>query len=125
MAVPFDVSTLKATGSPLSLQEGVATKVASGVANVATASDGTGVYVSGRGATATRHLLWVDRRGTHVAQIVAQPLELPRYPRLSPDGRRLALTTGPTTAGQIWIYDLAGSVQPLRLTHEDHNLFPI
>jgi serine/threonine-protein kinase len=53
MAVPFDVSTLKATGSPLSLQEGVATKVASGVANVATASDGTGVYVSGRGATAT------------------------------------------------------------------------
>jgi hypothetical protein len=72
-----------------------------------------------------RHLLWVDRRGTHVAQIVAQPLELPRYPRLSPDGRRLALTTGPTTAGQIWIYDLAGSVQPLRLTHEDHNLFPI
>jgi serine/threonine protein kinase len=125
MAVPFDVSTLKATGSPLSLQEGVSTKVASGVANVATASDGTAVYVSGRGATATRHLVWVDRRGTHVAQIVAQPLELPRYPRLSPDGRRLALTIGPSTAGQIWVYDLAGSAQPLRLTFQDHNLFPI
>jgi serine/threonine-protein kinase len=125
MAVPFDVSTLKPTGSPFSLQEGVSTKVANGVANVATASDGTGVYVSGRGPTATRHLVWVDRRGTHVGQIVAQPLELPRYQRLSPDGRRLALTIGPSTAGQIWIYDLAGSVQPSRLTYQDHNLFPI
>jgi serine/threonine-protein kinase len=125
MAVPFDVSTLKATGSPLSLQEGVSTKFANGLANVATASDGTGVYVSGRGATATRHVVWVDRRGTHVAQIVAQPLEFPRYPRLSPDGRRLALTIGPSNAGQIWVYDLAGSAQPLRLTFQDHNLFPI
>jgi serine/threonine-protein kinase len=125
MAVPFDVSTLKATGSPLVLQEGVSTKVANGVTNVATASDGTGVYVSGGGATATRHLIWVDRRGTHVARIAAQPVELPRFPRLSPDGGRLALTVGPPNAGQIWIYDLAGSVQPLRLTFQDTNLFPI
>jgi serine/threonine-protein kinase len=125
MAVPFDVSTLKATGSPLLLQEGIATKVENGVANVATASDGTGVYVSGRGATGFRHLIWVDHGGTHVARITAQPLELPRYPRLSPDGRRLALTIGPTNAGQIWVYDLAGSVRPRKLTFQDHNLFPI
>jgi serine/threonine-protein kinase len=125
IAVPFDVSTLKATGAPLVLQEGVATKVQIGVANVATASDGTGVYESGRGAPAPRHLIWVDRRGTRVARIAAQPLELPRYLRLSPDGRRLALTIGPGNAGQIWVYDLAGSVQPFRLTFQDHNLFPI
>jgi len=125
MAVPFDVATLKATGAPLVLQEGVSTKVANGVTNVATASDGTGGYVLGRAATATRHLIWVDRPGTHVAQIAAEPVELPRYPRLSPDGRRLALTIGPSNFGQIWIYDLAGSAQPLRLTFQDHNLFPI
>jgi serine/threonine-protein kinase len=125
MAVPFNVATLKATGTPLVLQEGVSTKVENGFTNVATASDGTGVYVSGRAATATRHLIWVDRRGTHVAQIAAEPLERPRYPRLSPDGRRLALTIGPNNFGQIWIYDLAGSAQPLRLTFQDHNLFPI
>src|SRR5206468_562815 len=124
MAVPFDVSTLKATGAPLSLQDGVSTKIAGSVANVATASDGTGVYVSGHGASDTRHLMWVDRRGTRVGQIVAPPLEIPRYPRLSPDGQRLALTIGPSNAGQIWIYDLAGSAQPLRLTFQDHNLFP-
>jgi serine/threonine-protein kinase len=122
MAVPFDVSTLKATGAPLIFQDGVSTKEP--VPNVAIASDGTGVYVAGHGTTNTRHLVWVDRRGTHVAQIVAQPLEIPRYPRLSPDGRRLAVTIGPSVAGQIWIYDLAGSAQPLRLTFQDHNLFP-
>jgi serine/threonine-protein kinase len=126
MAVSFDVSTLKATGSPFVLQEGVSNKVApDNVSNVATASDGTGVYASGGVATATRHLIWVDRRGTKVARIVPQPLELPRYPRLSPDGRRLALTVGPADSGQIWVYDLTGSVQPLRLTFQDHNLFPI
>jgi serine/threonine protein kinase len=123
MAVPFDVLTLKATGSPIPLQEGVSNK--SVVANVATASDGTGVYVSGRASSAARHLLWVDRRGTHVARIVEQPLEIPRYPRLSPDGLRLALTIGPTDSGQIWIYYLTGSTQPVRLTFQDHNLFPI
>jgi len=122
MAVPFDVSTLKAAGAPIVLQEGASTK--GSVANVATASDGSGVYVSGHSASSTRHLVWVDRGGTHVGQIVAQPLEIPRFPRLSPDGRRLALTIGPSNAGQIWIYDLAGSVQPSRLTYRDHNLFP-
>jgi Tol biopolymer transport system component len=125
MAVPFDVSTLKATGDPLLLQEGVGTKGEIGVANVTTASDGTGVYVSGRATTGFRHLTWVDRGGTHVARITAQPLELPRYPRLSPDGRRLALTIGPGDAGQIWVYDLVGSVRALRLTSQDHNIFPI
>jgi Tol biopolymer transport system component len=125
MAVPFDVSTLKATGSPVVLQEGVSTKIADGVANVATAADGTGVYISGGAATDTSHLIWVDRRGTQVARIDARPLENPRYPRLSPDGRRLVLSVGPVQSGQIWIYDLAGSVQPLRLTFQDHNLFPI
>jgi serine/threonine-protein kinase len=125
MAVPFDVSTLNATGSPFVLQERVSNKVApDNVTNVATASDGTAVYVSGGVATATRHLVWVNRRGTNVARIVPQPLELPRYPRLSPDGRRLALTAGPADSGQIWVYDLTGSVQPIRLTFQDHNLFP-
>ena len=125
MAIPFDVSTLQATGSRLFLQEGVATKAATGFANVATASDGNGVYVSGRGATAAHHLIWVDRRGTPVARITPQPLEQPRFLRLSPDGRRLALTIGSSSSGQIWVYDLAGSEQPRRLTFQDHNLFPI
>jgi serine/threonine-protein kinase len=125
LAVPFDVSTLKRTGSPLVVQEGVATKAASAYANVATASDGTGVYVSGRAATAMHHLIWVDRRGTLLARITVQPVEQPRFLRLSRDGQRLALTIGSGSSGQIWVYYLTGSEKPRKLTFQDHNLFPI
>jgi serine/threonine protein kinase/Tol biopolymer transport system component len=125
MAVRFDATTLQVAGSPVAVQDGVFTKVADGVANVASAADGTTVYVSGRNAGSFRRLVWVDRRGTHVAPVVEQPLESARNPRLSPDGRRLALTVGPNGHGNIWIYDLGGAAQPLKLTFQDHNTFPI
>ena len=126
MVVPFDASSLKATGTPLILQEGVSTKTAVGgiVANFAAASDGTVVYVSERNTRGTRHLVWLDQKGQRIKTVVPQALELPRYPRLSPDGKRLALTIGPVDAGQIWIYDVSGATQPLPLTFQEHNLFP-
>ncbi len=45
---------------------------------------------------------------------------MPRYPRLSPDGRRLVLTTGPDGFGDLWVYDLSDR-PPYRLTTEGHN----
>ena len=125
MAVRFDVTTLQATGSPAVVQDRVFTKIADGVANVASAADGTTVYVSGRTAGRFHRLVWVDRRGTHVAPVVEEPLESARNPRLSPDGQRLALTVGPDGHGNIWVYDLGGAAQPLKLTFQDHNTFPI
>jgi serine/threonine-protein kinase len=125
MAVRFDVATLHATGSPVSVQEGTFTKVADGVANVAFASDGTGVYVSGDNTAGFRRLAFVDARGTQITPAIEQPLEYPRNLRLSPDGRRLALTVGPPGQGQIWVHDLSGAVQPVKLTFQDHNIFPI
>src|SRR5262249_16478287 len=67
-------------------------------------------------------LAWVDRSGTHVP--IGEALEYPRNLRMSPDGRRLALTIGPGGRGQIWVYDLKGAGQPLKLTVQGHNLFP-
>lgn len=101
------------------------TKVTDGVANVASAADGTTAYISGRNAGRLGRLVWVDRGGTHVAPVVQQPLENPRNVRLSPDGRRLALTLGPDSHGHIWVYDLGGTAQPLKLTFQGHNTFPI
>ena len=49
-----------------------------------------------------------------------EPLEFPRYPRLSPDGQRLTLTTGPGNQGDLWVYDLGGR-PPFPLTFEGHN----
>ena len=95
------------------------------MANVASAVDGTTVYVSGSDASVLSHPIWVDRRGAHLAKAVEHSLENPRYPRLSPDGRRLALTVGPSARGDVWIYDLGGAAQPVKLTFQGHNIFPI
>ena len=125
MAVPFDVATLRTTGSPVPVQEDVSTKPLNGVANVVAAGDGTVVFVSGGLNRGPRHIVWVDRRGTQ-SRALEEPLESPRYPRLSPDGARLAITTGPTLEGNIWVHDLSGASRPpLKLTFENHNIFPI
>lgn len=125
MAAAFDPSTLRVTGSPAVVQENVAIKIPAYAANFAAANDGTTLYVSGRNPDASQHVIWVDRQGHRMASIVEQPLQVPRYLRLSPDGRRIALTVGPPNAGNIWNYDLTGKTPPLKLTYRDHNLFPI
>jgi Tol biopolymer transport system component len=32
---------------------------------------------------------------------------------------------GPSARGDVWIYDLGGTAQPLKLTFQGHNIFPI
>ncbi|MBI3049306.1 MAG: PD40 domain-containing protein [Acidobacteria bacterium] len=62
---------------------------------------GTLVYVAAGGQAVQRRLVWVTRNGTE------QPLPAPAlaygYPRLSPDGRRVAVELD----NQIWLYDLS------------------
>lgn len=124
MAVRFDASTLHISGSPAVVQTGVFTKPLDGVSNVAVAADGTMVYLSGRNAATSARLVWIDQHGGHARSAADQLLDTPRNPRLSPDGRRVAVTIGPGGQGHIWVYDLAGAVQPVRLTFRDHNIFP-
>jgi Tol biopolymer transport system component/tRNA A-37 threonylcarbamoyl transferase component Bud32 len=96
--VPFDLAAQKVTGSPLSLGGSVERAKNGGGVYFAVSQTGLLVYAS----TGNRHqLVWVDRKGN------ATPL-LPdkgpyRMPRISPDGRLLAVavTTGTTLLGQI------------------------
>ncbi|MDA2930044.1 serine/threonine-protein kinase, partial [Acidobacteria bacterium AH-259-O06] len=110
MAVPFDLARLELTGDPVPILEGVR---ATAEIDYAFSGDGTLVYVPGAGQENKGTLVWVDRDG-RVEPLVEEPLENPRYPRLSPDGRRLALTTGQLGAGDLWVYDLAGRLLLLR-----------
>jgi Tol biopolymer transport system component len=52
----------------------------------------------------------MNRNGQVIGSAVGQPLENPRSPRLSPDGTRLALVTGPEEFGKstLLIYDFGG-----------------
>src|SRR5207248_2937022 len=116
---------LQVIGSPVAIQMGVLTKAIDSVLNVAAATDGTVVYVSGRSVGTPSKLAWLDRHGAQIAAAVDESLEDPRGLQVSPDGRRVVLTIGPGGQGQLWVYDLTGAVQPTKLTFQDHNLLPI
>jgi serine/threonine protein kinase/Tol biopolymer transport system component len=124
-AVPFDLARLEVMGAPVPVQDGVVAK-GNGAADYGIANDGTLVYLRG-GATVFqtgRGFQWVGRDGKSLGP-VASNVEGPRYPRLSPDGRRLAVTLGPSNQGNIWMIDVAGGAQPLELTFKAHNVTAI
>jgi serine/threonine-protein kinase len=117
-AVPFDVERLQVTGGPVSILQGVqrAPATGNGAAHYAFSRDGTLVYVvnSDAESSSQRTLAFVDRRGA------AKPLALAPAPylspRISPNGRFLAVETAADTAGSIWVYDLAGASAIRKLT---------
>jgi Tol biopolymer transport system component len=104
MAVPFDARRLEFTGAPVLVVEGVFQSQVSGVAEYSVSSTGSLVYVAGGIHAAQKRLVWVSRTG------VEQPLAAPAHsyvaPRLSPDGRRVAVAIQERDT-QIWLYDLS------------------
>jgi serine/threonine-protein kinase len=107
MAVSFDVERLEVSGSPVPILEGVRHNPAAGV-DYTFSDDGTLVYILGGEGSRKGAPVWVDRDGEVVEQIVGEPLVGPYNPRVSPDGRRLALSVGQVMFFDTWIYDLSG-----------------
>ena len=103
-AVGFDLDTLTIRGSAVPVVERVVTKV-TGAANFAMSRDGSLVYESGDVASiAERTLVWVDRQGREEV-IAAAPKRSYAYPRISPDGTRVALDIR-DQENDIWVWDL-------------------
>jgi serine/threonine-protein kinase len=96
-AVPFDLDRLETTGPPTPIIEGV-------MSSTAFSETGTLVYLSGVPQDESYRLVWVDREGV-VSPLSARP-DLYMMPRLSPDGRRLAVTRGPLGNPDVWIYEM-------------------
>ncbi len=106
MAVPFDASQLRLSGAAVPVVEGVM-QSALGVfptAHYSVSSDGSLAYISGRLRGANSTLVWVDRKGAE--QPVPAPPHAYRNPRISPDGRRIAVGIEELD-GQVWIYDVS------------------
>jgi Tol biopolymer transport system component/tRNA A-37 threonylcarbamoyl transferase component Bud32 len=116
-AVPFDAGTLRVNGEPFMILDGIRAAT-SGAATYAVARNGTLVYVPGEVQAGGMPIQIVDRSGNS-RQILPQRGFF-SYPRVSPDGRRIALTMGsqptsPPTNPDIWIADTA-SKGMMRLT---------
>ena len=106
-AVAFDPSRLEVTGAPFPVVDGVIMSGNTGAAQFSLSQRGDLAYAPGGATDGHRTLVWVDRSGK------AEPLPLPPasylYPRLSPDGRYLAVEIeGPNH--DVYVYDFARSI---------------
>ena len=114
MAVPFDPQRLTVTGAAVPVVEGVLQSPVSGAAQYSISATGSLVYVPGGVQAAQRRLVWVSRNGAE--QPLAAPAHAYLHPRLSPDGRRVAVAITEQET-QIWLYDLSRETLT-RLTFE-------
>ncbi len=116
-AVPFDAGQLKVEGQPVPVLDGVAQALNSGNTNNITgagqftiAASGSLAWVPGavaRGLDSA--LVTVDRQGR--ASVLPSPARFygPSV-RVSPDGRKMALTISDLTEVGVWLYDLGRGV---------------
>ena len=103
-AVAFDPNRREVQGGPVSVLEGVmraaVAQVNTATANYGMSNQGTLVYATGGSAQIQRTLVWVDRTGQE--GIIPAPPRAYVYPRLSPDGTRVALDIR-DQENDIWI----------------------
>lgn len=107
LAAPFDLTRREVTGGSFEVLDGVLMSTNTGVANFALSRRGDLAYIPGAVEGGRRTLVWVDRTGKE------EPLPLPPasylYPRLSPDGRFLAVEIeGPNH--DFYVYDFTRAV---------------
>ena len=104
MAVRFDARSYRVAGDPVPVAEGVSQPGVTGAAQFSVADNGTLVYVPGTSSRfPLRTLAWVDRKG--VESPIPAPPRAYGYPRLSPDGTRIALDISEDNR-DIWVWDL-------------------
>jgi serine/threonine-protein kinase len=118
-AAPFDLERLAVTGPPVPVVPGVLTDNSSGAALYDVSDTGALAYVPGAGHTQQRRMVWVDRAGrpTPVSDRSGPFLS----PRLSPDGRRVALWVEEADV-ELWAHDLGrDSLTRLTLTRDNHS----
>jgi eukaryotic-like serine/threonine-protein kinase len=121
MAVPFDPQRLTVTGSVVLVVEGVAQSLVTGGAQYSFSATGLLVYVPGFLRENLSTLVWVNRNGTE--QALVAPARAYDRPRISPDGRRVAVDITEEET-QVWLYDLSRNTLT-RLTFEGNaNQYP-
>ncbi len=102
MAVPFDAQKLQVTGSAVPVVPNLLQSTPTAAAQFSISDGGSLIYLAS-GQTNQRSMVWVSRTG------VEQPLDAPerdyQSPRLSPDGKTIAMSID-LPEPQVWLFDL-------------------
>jgi Tol biopolymer transport system component len=114
MAQPFDAGRAKIAGEPVPIAEGVQYFPQTQYGLFAASGNRTLVYQA-RSAPGVSQLLWFDRNGKPTGSLGTPANQ--SNPRLSPDGRRVALDITDPQSGNtdVWIYEASGGI-PTRFT---------
>ncbi|HEX9698847.1 MAG TPA: protein kinase [Acidobacteriota bacterium] len=117
LAAPFDAAAREVTGSRVRVQDGIEVGPA-GPGKLGISRSGTLAY-SSVGASADFSLVWIDRAGNR-EPLLTEVGDQIWTPRLSPNGRRIAMGLGPGALGaQVWIYEIEhATLNPLTTANE-------
>jgi eukaryotic-like serine/threonine-protein kinase len=113
-AVPFSLDRLQITGEPF--------LVTAGAVGASISRTGHLAYLPVSGAPPGR-LTWVDRQGTRIGRI-EEPGPFDRWPALSPDGTRAAISQRDGERSDVWAYHLKDGAGT-RLTSEGFARLPV
>jgi hypothetical protein len=124
LAISFNPATQAVEGIPTPVLEGVGAPGVLGDVQFSISKTGTLAYVPGpAGTISARGVAVLDRKG------LISRLEIPpapyRRPRVSRDGRHLAVDTDDGHDAIVWIYELSGTSARRRLTFGGRNRFPV
>jgi Tol biopolymer transport system component len=112
MGVSVDARARRITGTPVPLVNDVGINLGSGLARASLARNGTLFYQSG---TQASQVVSVGADGT-ARVLLAEPRDY-AFPRLSPDGRQLAVSIAALDRRDVWLYDLSSQTMT-RLTND-------
>ena len=122
-ALPFDAGSLEARGSQMPVLEGIEAQPGEAGAQFDVSESGILAYVPGSARLQSFPIAWVDRSGR------TDPLwpEAGIYgsPRLSPDGKSLALSVLRDDNWDVWIYDIQRGVATRLTFGEGYDADPV
>ena len=128
LAVAFDLDRLEVSGGPVPLVQGVQRSqvpaLGSDTANYGVSDAGTLIYVPGSSSVAwAGRVAWVTPGGDQ--EVIDLPAGEYAHPRVSPDGRWLAVERQDNGGTDIWLYETSGATALRRLTEGGNNRYPV
>lgn len=103
VAQRFDLEKAALTGEPLTVADGVASDWNTGPAPVSVSADGLVAYRRTLGNR--RQLMWFDREGKARGTVGDADSANMQWPRVSPDGRRVAVSRTVQGNQDLWLLD--------------------
>ena len=127
-AAGFNVRDRRTTGAPVAMVTGIGRRTQGGLprpkASVDVSATGTLIYLAGSvSRSLDKQIVFTDRSGRE--RVLTLAPDKYESPRISPDGKYLALNTNGAQEAAVFVYDLSETHSTRRLTFAGRNGLPL